>query len=402
MTLVRTTVDAWVDESRDGDNNGQAARLRLRGSGSGNERQAYIFFGRPFPLGATVFSATLRIYLRGTWSGSQTITARRVIEAWAESRITWANKADATTTNQATASVSAGADEDQVEIDLTDMLGDVAAGSACHGVKLLLSVDSARAIYSSEAPDADLRPVLEIDWSIVPEAPIKQTPNSGKAISEDQPLLDWQFAEHANDGPQRQAYSQVQISDDPVDFSSPEYDSGMVANTQSSWDLDGSAFTIADSAVRYWRVRVQNDQGLESEWSDVAEFTRQTKGTLTIVNPPASPPRVSETTPPLSWTFTGRTQKSYEVKLLHVKSNGRTAEKHVWPRTKSDDTSVTVPKDIIKTDRDYRVVITIWDDQGRAAVTGDPDYVRDSRDFTYQRDGSPDPVTSLTAEAITV
>jgi hypothetical protein len=31
MTLVRTTVDAWVDESRDGDNNGQAARLRLRG-----------------------------------------------------------------------------------------------------------------------------------------------------------------------------------------------------------------------------------------------------------------------------------------------------------------------------------------------------------------------------------
>lgn len=394
--ILTTAVDAFVRQDRPDANYGSAAKLWLNGGAGSDTRYAYLFFSRPFPPGVTVLSATLRLYLADAWASSQTITAKRIVGSWSEGRIKWSNRPSVDGTNPGSVNVSALAAGAEVEIDVTNMLGDVSAGGAWYGIRLELDTDVNRSLASAEHPTAALRPVLEITWSEAPEAPTNLAPSGGRAVSDTKPLLTWDFIDRA--GSTEQASSQVQVSTS-ADFTAPAYDSGKVANTLSEWDLAATAFgALADDAVRYWRVRVWDAADLVSEWSEAQEFTRKSHGTLTITNPDPSPANtVEETTPPLSWTFTGRTQEAFAAYLYRVNPTGGVTLLAKQDRVASTDTAWEVPAGILRTGDTYRFVLLVYDDLDRQGMAGDPAYVSASRDFTYVRSGTPAAVTALTA-----
>lgn len=400
--IVPASVDSHVREAQPAANFGSGGLLWLNGGTGGNDRQAFIHFARPFPLGATILSATLRVYLAAAWSGSNTVTARRVTGTWQEARVNWNNRPATSATHTPSAAVTDGVAGDVVEIDVAAMLQAVSDGGAWRGVRLELTQNVDRSLRSSETANPNLRPTLEIEWSEAPQAPDRLAPSGGRAVSAAKPLLTWRFADRLGDT--TQASSQVQISDDSEDFSSPEYDSTKVANTESEWDLADTAYAgLADDDVRYWRVKVWDGTDLESAWSDPVEFTRKTHGTLTLLSPGAT---VDETTPPVTWTFTGRTQEAWEIELTEIPIGlfpvGSAPVRLLYkvPRHPGTETSHTLPPNLIKTGGTYRVVLRVWDTLDRQAMAGDADHVAEAEEFTYERDGGPDPVTALTAEVI--
>jgi hypothetical protein len=156
---------------------------------------------------------------------------------------------------------------------------------------------------------------------------------------------------------------------------------------------------LADGASTYWRVRVQDGAGVWSPWSLAAQFSRTTKGTLTITNPAASPNNfVSEATPPILWTFTGRTQTAHQVIITNAA--GRWI--HNSGKLTSSATSYTLPKGIIHDDKTYTVYIRVWDNTtSREATPGDAPYTQASRAFTYNLSATVAPVTALTGTDLT-
>jgi hypothetical protein len=401
MTVVPATADAWVDQNDQGTNHGQKAKLWLNGGGGTDQRYAFLFFARPFGFAANVHSAILRFYLAEDWAGALTVTAKRVTEPWQENRVNWNNRPGVDGANAATtAAITAPADT-EIELDVTDMMGDVAQGADWFGFRLELSGDNMRAIRSVETADAELRPTLELEWSEAPEAPADLTPSGGSAVSLEYPVLSWRFSDLA--GEFRQASSQVQINDSDDFSGAVDHDTGKVANGLEQWDLDDDvAFGgVPADAVRYWRVRVWDEADIASEWSDVQEFTRKTHGALTITNPPApDPSTVEETTPPIAWTFTGRTQESFAYHLHEVDPDDGSIIRPLYGEGQhvSTDTEATLHAGHIRSGRTYRVELKVWDDIDRQVVRGDPDYVAASRTFTYEHSlDAPDSVTGLTA-----
>ena len=395
--IITSAVDAYIDQDRQGANFGEASKLWLNGGGGSETCRALIGFARPFPLGVTVSSAILRLHTAEAWSGSQTLKARRITEAWKANRVNWNNRPSATSTNEGSvnaASLSAGA---VIEIDITALMADVSAGADYFGLDLELSTDSNRALVSADSPVAERRPVLEIEWSEAPDAPTNLAPSGGRVVSATKPRLTWQFVDNA--GSTAQASSRVQAPTSP-DFSSPAYDSGKVANTLSAWNLAATAFTaLTNGQTRYWRVMVWDETDLASAWSEAQEFTRENHGTLTLTAPAAAPDNyVEETTPPVSWTFTGRTQEAFEAKLYRVELSGALTQLAAQAKAVSGEVEWEVPAGILRSGDIYRVVLRVYDTLDRQAMELDPDYVEAFRDFTYQRSGAPAPVTGLTAE----
>jgi hypothetical protein len=396
VTVIRSAVDAFVSEATPGQNNGDAARLRLNGGG-GVTKYAYLFFPQPFPEGATVTSAILRLTLAGTWVGTRTLTAKRLTEAWKESRVSWNAKPAASGTNAGSVSVSSAAAGDVVEIDVEAMLQDVAEGETWFGIRLEVSSGGDFLIHSSDAAQIEVWPELEIEWNEPPDPPTNLSPSGGFAVSVAKPVLTWRFRDTSEEG--QQAHSRVQISTDET-FASTDYDSNKQPNVNSSWDLSGTAYAgLSDGGSTYWRVKVWDDTGLESDWSDVVEMSRVSQGTLTITNPPAAPNNyVEETTPPIAWTLTGRTQEMARVILWELLPGDHIRELWRMPTTVTDETSVTIPKNLLFSGRTYRVRVETWDTESRQATPGDRLQLREEREFTYERSGDPSPVSSLTAE----
>lgn len=391
--LFKTSIDSYVDEARPAANLGQVAYLSLNAT-SGSTRQGFIYFGIPFEPGDTVFEATLRAFLHGAagWAGSHTLTVERIIERWGENTLRWSNRPAVDTLHSATHAVTGGAEAQEVEFDITSMLQDVAAGAPFYGVRLRVSTGGNKSLFAAENPNQTLRASLAIDWSRVPFEADNLNPSGGLAVSLSQPTLAWQFDSEDPDAERRQAYSQVQIST-TSDFTSPGYDSGKVANTDSSWDLSATSYTIAADAIRWWRVRVWDDRNQVAEWSAPVSFQRKTKGTLAISYPTTV---INETDPVITFALTGRTQEKVKIVLFQLDGT-RQIEKWVFPKTVTDDTTIQVPRGIIKSSEQYRVAVADWDTIDRAITQGDPAYVLDTQDFSYQRAGSVAPVTNLTA-----
>jgi hypothetical protein len=102
----------------------------------------------------------------------------------------------------------------------------------------------------------------------------------------------------------------------------------------------------------------------------------------------------AEATPPISWTFTGRTQKAYQVSVQ--KSDG--GKTWLWTSGKitSTATTVTVPANTLKWNNIlYYVQIRIWDTIDREATPGDAPYVESLQLVRYLYDATINPVTSL-------
>lgn len=394
-TPVKTSVDTHAFQGSPNTNYGPSVRLALNGTGGTDDRRAFLHFP-PVPLGATIVSATLKLYTRGAWAGTQTVTAKRITEKWSEGKLTWNKQPAVSATNPGSVVVVGAGDGVEVPIDVTALMGDVSAGNPYFGIRLELSADVLRYFHSAEATKASLRPVLEVEWSEPPDPPQSLAPSGGRAVSGTKPVLAWAFG-HPNVS--AQTSSQVQVST-TSDFTSPAYDSGKVANTSPRWDLGATAFSaLADGDVRWWRVRVWDEADVASEWSDPVSFARQTKGTLTITSPSGG--TVADLSPPVVWTFTGETQESYQVRV-EEDVGGVWTELHDSGRIVGTTLSYGIPEGLLIGGPDYRVEVRVWDTLDRQAIANDPDYVTDTEPFTYVRSGVPAAVTALTADAYPV
>jgi hypothetical protein len=391
--IATATIDTWADQGSQAKNHGTAAKLHLNGGGTA--RYAYIFFAAPFPPGVQVDLATLRVYTVGTpdWNG-QTITAKRIEASWKEDKLTWNNKPAVSATNASSEGPISAGNGQEVEIDLTAMLADVAAGAPFFGVRLEIGTNVDRSVHSAEASTAAYRPALEVEWSEPSDAPNLVAPTGARVISLAKPRLIWEPSED------EQVASQVQI-DNTDDMASPEYDSGEQANTESEWDLAPTAYAgVPDGQTRFWRARVKNPSGEWSEWSDVAEFSRQTWAALAITNPQASPNnQVEETTPPITHTYGGtQTQVRRILFELDAPGNppGSRSSRSVDSWAVDASTSKNLSAGLLKQGRSYEIWVYIRDDEDRQAMPGDPDYLLATRAFTFVP-GGPTAPTALTA-----
>lgn len=394
---VRAHTDTWLEHDSPRANHGAGAKIRLRSDDTDHGRHGLIFFDRPFPLGATITSAILRLYVKGGWSGVHTITARRITDPWKENRVTWANQPSASDTNLATVVVTDVDDGDEVTLDLTDLFADVSSGDTYDGLKLSLSEDEARALYSSDSPKPGITPKLDVEWSSAPYPPSNLQPAGGRAVSIASPILAWRFSDKR--GSTKQGWSQVQVSDS-ADFSAPLYDSGKVANVRHSWNLAGE-LVIPTDVTRWWRVRVWDEAGLVSGWSNAVQFERVAQGNLTIVNPAPAPDNiVDETSPPITWSSDVALERIRLV-LDRVKDNGGLQELYEFKEqvVEAGFDSITLPENLLKSETTFRVRLFGWDTVDRQGTPGDPPFIFAQRDFTYERAGTPAPVETLQAAA---
>ena len=193
----------------------------------------------------------------------------------------------------------------------------------------------------------------------------------------------------------------VQVQVDAADsWTSPDWDSGEVTATVPELDLAAAGWSgLADGESTWWRVRVKDAAGLWSDWSDGAQFSRATKGALTLTNPPDLDPSLSyveDTTPPITWAYTG-TQTAWMVVLFE---DGQPWQRWLWTSGKvaGTETTVTPPPGVIKrTDRTYWVKVMVWDDALREYTPGDPVYQPIYRAFTYDLVAGVTPASSISA-----
>lgn len=385
---LRNAVDAWVASSATSKNFGRTKFLHLNGNGS-DTRYAFLYFTSPVPRGATVLSATLRVYGSGNWGGSATVTAQRANAAWKESQLTWANKPGVT---GATVAVTQTETVDATEwaFDVTALMQLIAAGAANYGFRLSVSGTAEHNLYSMQS---DHPPVLEVQWSDAPDAPVNLIPSGGAAVHGAKPTLSFNF--HDVSGATEMQACQVQI-DPAANWASPAFDTGTVLTDDPELDLSTTAYAgLATSATTFWRVRVQDTAGLWSPWSVSASWQRLDLGSVTINNPAASPNNVvNDTTPQISWTVSGATQVARRIVISD--DADPTHPLLDTGRQTSSSNAYTPPKGIIKSESTtYRLMVRTWDTSPRVKTANQQIYLEAVRTFTFVEDATVNPVTGL-------
>jgi hypothetical protein len=373
----------------------------MRTGGTGGTIYSLVYLANPVPVGvgATVISAKLKFRNTQSQSGSRTVSLKRITSVWYTAQATWNNQPSVSSTVSATLTKSSPAANTVWEFDVTADIQSAANGTRLYGWRIELGSTDLMYFDSSEAAGsrAAYRPVLEVTYSLPPDAPTVMVPSGNRAVSLAKPVVRFNF------GGQRSAFGaqpstgmqalQVQINPTNT-WTSPAFDSGTVTTTVPELDLSTTAYAgLADGSSTYWRARVQNEVGQWSAWSAGVQFQRLSKGTLTLDNPPVGG-NVTEPTPPVLWTFTGRTQAAYQVLVTH------TSGYVYWDSGKVTSTadSVTVPTGVIRTNGlDYKFVVRVWDNQDRETTVNDPAYVEISRVAQYVFDNTVDGVTGLTA-----
>lgn len=285
VAILNPGADAWTNQQKAAQNNPRTPRLRVQSTASGAGKHAYLYFAPPFVPGSgvRVLQARLDLRLANDWGGSQTITAKRITASWQEGKITWRNAPSVSNANAASVTVSNKNSGELIHLDLTDMFNDVAAGAAYYGIRLESSRDADRRVYSSNSSSIALRPTLVVEFRPPVETVTPLAPIGGQAVSTPSPTLTWRV--DADDDEFTQAASQVQIASSENGFDSPDYDSGEVANVEGQWSLEGE-YTLTEGVPFFWRVRVKDDTGQWSAWSDIHQAVYGPKGTVTIISPP--------------------------------------------------------------------------------------------------------------------
>lgn len=391
MATVTASADSYVNEASPSSNYVEAGNINVQ-AGTPNQRFTFLRFPRPFPLGATILSAVLKVRTAEAWSGSVQLTVRRMVEDFQRTELNWNNKPSTVQGTSASVTVVDAAADQQVEIDVTTLVQELANGATSKCWRITTSSTTLRKMMSTNRIAVLNKPTLEITWADAPYAPTNLKPSGARAVKVSKPVLSWVFSDPSVAG--RQTASQVQI-DDNSDFSSPIYDSGKTANVDNQWDLSTTAYAgITAGTTRYWRVRVWDDADLPSPWSSGAEFTRTAAAALAITNPAASPNNfVEETTPVITWTFTG--QVSYELTLLE-QINGRWKELWKQPQIVSTSLSKELPPGLLQLGHSYKIRLRTWDNNNREATSGQPTYEQAERAFIYQKAAAgPAAVTTL-------
>lgn len=391
--IVRSGLDAYVLSAYPNANYASSTRLRA----DSGEAESFVFLKSPVPRNSTVTSAKLRFRNAAAITGSVTVSAQRVGASWKARRLTWNNK-PGVVGSAASVTVVNPAVADVFEIDVTSQVQTIANGAANYGWKITTTFTTLVRLYSLNA--AQYKPVLVVEWTDQPEKPGMLSPYGGLAVATNKPWLTFSFSDPGGDDALDAVNVQIDAGNNFT--SGIDFDSGWVTTTDPELDLATTAYAgLADLATTYWRVRVRDEAGGISDWSDVASFSRDDKGTLTMTSPAASPSNfVEEFTPPIAWTFTGETQKFYQVRIA------RAANPNTWiydsGKVKSTATSHTLPfrwhgRRVLRDDTNYIANIRVWDAKDRIATVGIPVYSAVTRTFLMNYDATVDPVTSFTA-----
>lgn len=389
QATLRNGLDSWVSSAAPSANYARSATLHISNPGAAT-RYSYLYFTSPVPRGATVLSATLRLYGRGNWGSSVTVTLQRAAAAWKESGVTWNAKPGVT---GATVAVTQTETVDATEwaFNVTALMQLIAAGAANYGFRISTSSTTDRQLYSMQSAHP---PVLEVQWSDAPDAPVNLTPSGGAAVHGSKPTLSFNF--HDVSGATEMQACQVQINS-TNSLTSPAFDSGTVLTDDPELDLTTTAYAgLSAGVTAYWRVRVQDTAGLWSAWSSSASWVRNDLGTVTINNPAVSPNNVvNDTTPQISWTVTGATQVARRV-IISDDADPTHPLVDTGRHTSTDNT-YTPPKGIIRSETTtYRLTVHTWDTSPRMKTANQQVYMEATRTFTFVEDATVNAPTGLT------
>jgi hypothetical protein len=396
VTIVRSGLDAYVLSAYPNANYAAATRLRL----DSTEAESFVFFKSPVPVNGsyTVTSAVLRFRTAVALGGSVTVSAQRVAASYKTRLLTWNNK-PGVVGSVVSQTISGPTTDTWWELDVTAHVQAIANGSPNYGWKLTTTSTSLLRLFSLNA--AQYKPTLVVEYTDKPEKPGMLTPYGGLAVGIPKPVVRFSYSDPGGDDGLDAVQVQIDAGNNFV--SGIDFDSGWVTAATPELDLSATAYGgLSDGATTYWRVRVRDEAGGISDWSDVASFSRDDKGTLTITNPAAPASNyVDEFTPPIAWTFTGETQKAFRVRV------GLASKPGVWRydsgKIVSASTSHTLPfryngRRILMDDHNYVVEVRVWDTKDRVGVP----YVQAQRTFAMNYDATVTAVTSLTATQPTI
>ena len=387
--IVRAGLDATVKSAYPNATYGKATRLQAKTT----THESFIFFRSPVPANGamTVSTGLIRIKNAVAITGSVTVSVQRVGASPKWSRLTWNNKPGVVGAAVSQTIVNPTVN-DWFELDVTAHLQTIANGAPNYGWKITTTSSTLVRLYSLNA--AQYKPNMVAEWTDKPDTPGMLTPFGGKAVGVAKPVLRFSYSDPGGDD----ALDAVNVQIDAAgNFTSGiDFDSGWVTATEPELDLTATAYAgLSDGASTSWRVRVRDEAGGISDWSDPTTFSRDDNGVLTITSPGVGA-TVDEFTPPIDWTFTGETQKAYRVLIA------RAARPHTWiydsGKVVSATTEHTLPfrwhgHRVLKDDLNYIVTVRVFDTKDRAGVG----YVQATRSFTVAYDGTVTAATALTA-----
>jgi hypothetical protein len=392
QATVKHAVDTWVNQVLPTQNYKTKLRMTLRTQAS-NNKYGFIHFNRPWPTGATIISAKLRLYAAEAWAGSNTITVQRPNAKWGINRINY-NNMPGVVAGTATLTQSGTADGALYEVDVTTLVQAVASGAPWYGFRIAHSSTADVHIHSAQSSNGDKRPTLFVVWSDAPDEPDNLRPAGGRSVSPGKQWLSWTFSDVSGD--QNLAAVQVQFgaSEAALNAGTATFDTGTVASSEPELDLSTTAFVATvNGATSWWRCRNQDGAGLWSPWADAVSYVSTTKGVLTITSPTTG---IQDGSPTVTWTFTGQTQRAYQVILAKASA----PKEWIYDSGKVTSTSLShnIPfRTIIDASVNYIVTVRVWDTITREAIPNDTVYVEASTASIPISYGATAAVTGLTA-----
>lgn len=363
--------------------------------------EAYLRMKSPAPRLASVPVAQLILTQKGAHAGTGTIEAGHVTGGgdFDPKTLTWNNRTTAVASWSPSVSKTGSADGTEWVVDVSAIYQAVANGQPLNALRLRATAGNLR-FHSLDAEKASLRPKLRVTWSSGPQQPTVLRPSEA-AISQAKWVQSCDYTSRRGDN----SLSAVRVQIDPTaDWAGGDlFDSGWVASTIAQLDLATTAYAgLADGATTTVRMAVRDELGKDSPWSDPVTVTRKSHAVLAITSPTAGAPAiVEELTPPITWTFTGRTQGKYRViiNLLQRKPGALLSRRLLVDSGEKAGTATswTVPRKLLVTGGLYEVIVRAWDDEERDRVPGDPGYVEALRTFRVDTDIAITQPTSVTA-----
>lgn len=389
--VVKAGSDSWIDSVNTTKRHGDDDFLKVKSG----EKYAMVYLANPAPHGTTAGTGTvLRLTAKGASTGSRTITAALLSRGWDEGKVHYPGPTVLTTPAAATVSIGTLADGDHVDIPVDAHIQSIIDGTQQFGWQIATSSTTAHQFYAFG--NGNKSPRLIVNYDFGPPRPIGLSPAG--TISVAKPRVKFDAGELAGAG----GILSLRVQIDPAptvatdgSWTSPAWDSGTVISTVPELDLSTTSYPgLSNGSTTKWHVGVLGSDGTWA-WSLPATITRTNFPTLTITNPQASPNNyVTETTPPMTWTFT--TQAAFQVQI-YLASTGAL----LYDSTKKagTDQSFTLPANVIKTaGENYTVKVTTWDTVTNR-VAGDAS-VTTSRTFTYTPQNTVTPATTVTATQI--
>lgn len=405
-STVTNAVDTYVESDHPGRNYAETSRLVV----DDTEAISFVYFGIPFPDGATIHAATLTLYTKESWGGaSPTISVRRAASRYRNSKVTWDSAPGGAGATATLATASTG-DADPRVFDVAAIMQAVADGADWYGFRITSDAATERKFRSSNAND--YRPVLEVEWSEAPDAPTTLSPVGVVGIAA--PVLEADYTDASGTGELAGVQAHLKTLNTgwtkANGYASPDFDSGEVASTdvgKARLDLAATAYAgLADTASTFWTFRVKGDDGVWSEWAEPVSFTRHVHPTLAIASPSAGTPTVEDFTPPTVWTYTGTATK-HRVTVYDIDPDADGEDVLIYdsgevPGTGLQETIEDADGEaVLYEGGTFLDVVEVWDDKDRVVTATDSDHVTATREFTVVPVAGVTGVTGMTGAATT-